>query len=319
MILPASLPIASDTGSCLLERERGSPPATTRRVRAPIPLPAPLASTTAPPAQAFNIIDLPRLRWAARCHDRQFENGCVATHAHDETEIVYCTRGTVQIDVAGETMTGRPGDLFVLPPTVPHALTSREAWENVCVLFTGSEALIDLRPRVIPLGAPSRIRRWFSDLCALYEARPETPGPTVDALLLAILADAAERERQSHRLQSFHPRLVAALDHLQVRVGRHVSADELARATRTSYSHLSALFRDRFGCGPLDYHRTRRIERAQNLLLDPYLSVGEVARRVGFDDLSYFVRVFRKTVGIPPNRWRQTAGRARSGESVAAE
>ena len=108
-------------------------------------------------------------------------------------------------------------------------------------------------------------------------------------------------------MRALHPRLAAAVAYLHARIAEPVSAAELAHATRTSYSHLGALFRARFGCGPLDYHRARRMEQARTLLRDPHLGVGDVARRLGFDDVSYFVRVFRKSCGTAPNRWRKAA------------
>jgi two-component system response regulator YesN len=52
------------------------------------------------------------------------------------------------------------------------------------------------------------------------------------------------------------------------------------------------------------------MERAKALLADPYVSVAEVANRIGYEDPNYFVRVFRKTVGVSPNRWR---GKSRAG------
>lgn len=277
--------------------------------RRPIPLPAPLASGALPPPSPSHVVDLPRLRWAARCHDRQFEGGNVALHAHDEPELVFCTRGRTTILVDGLRLVARPGDLYVLPPGRPHALEGSGAWENLCVLYAGGDAVIDTAPRTIAVGIRHRLRRWLLDLAALYDRRPETPGAAADALLLAILADIAEIERRSDRMRSFHPRLVVALDYLNARVAAQVSASALADATGTSYSHLGALFRARFGCGPLDYHRARRLDRARNLLLDPHLSVAAVAARLGFDDVSYFVRVFRKAYGTPPHRWRRDAGR----------
>lgn len=282
----------------------------TRRGTVPIPLPAPLAAGGGDgPGTQAHLVDLPRLRWAARCHDRQFDGGVVAAHAHDEPELVFCTRGRTVVTVAGREIEAAPGDLYVLPPGRPHALAGDGAWENICVLYSGAEATIDTTARRIPIGARHRVHRWLADLCALYDGRPDTPGPAADALLLAILADVAEIERRSDRLRSFHPRLAAAVDYLHARVAEPVSAAALARATRTSYSHLGALFRSRFGCGPLDYHRARRMDQARKLLRDPHLGVGEVARRLGFDDVSYFVRVFRKDCGVSPNRWRKDGGR----------
>jgi len=280
------------------------------RRRAPIPLPAPLVSDGLAAPYPANVVDLPRLRWAARCHDRQFEAGNVAAHAHDEPELVFCTRGTTTIVVDGRVLEGRPGDLYVLPPGRPHALVGDGAWENVCVLYAGAEAFIDPGARTIAVGTGHPLRRWLADLCGLYDKRPDTPGPAADALLLAILAEVAGIERRSDRRRSLHPRLAAAVDYLHAHAAAPVRAEALARATGTSYSHLGALFRARFGCGPLDYHRARRMDRARHLLLDPHLGIGEVARRLGFADVSYFVRVFRKACGVPPDRWRREAGRS---------
>ncbi len=279
-----------------------------RRRRKPIPIPAPLA-TSPPPPRTANLVDLPRLRWAARCDDTQFETAAVPHHAHNEPELVYCTKGRIWIDVGKHSLEGRPGDLYVLPARIPHAVRSDGAWENVCVLYLGGEEVLETEPRTIDVRDEPELRRWLDDLCRLYDSRPAPPGPAADALLLAVLSGAAELERRSRSMKALHPRLAAAVDYLRQRPASRVAAADLARATRTSYSHLSALFRARFGCGPLAYHRIHRMQRAQALLLDPYVSVGEVAQRVGFDDLNYFVRVFRKTCGTSPNRWRKHRSR----------
>lgn len=278
------------------------------RRRTPIPLPAPLASSP-PMPHASSIVALPRLRWAARCDDTQFDDGVVTSHAHNEPELVFCTKGRIRIVVDGMALEGGPGDLIILPATSPHALESDEAWENICVLYA-KDTLLDTQPRTIGVGEDHICRRWLDDLCRLYDSRPQTPGPAADALLLTVITEVVEMERRKRASQALHPRLDAAVKYLRERPARTVRSAELASATRTSYSHLGALFRERFGCGPLDYHRMKRMEQAQNLLLDPYLSVGEVARQVGFDDLSYFVRVFRKTVGVSPNRWRKSSAQA---------
>jgi AraC-like DNA-binding protein len=90
----------------------------------------------------------------------------------------------------------------------------------------------------------------------------------------------------------------------------NVSADELSAAAHTSYSHLSTLFRAAFGCGPMRFHLNHRMERAETLLQNPYISVGEVAAQLGFDDANYFVRLFRQTHGLSPNRWRKAVAAA---------
>jgi AraC-like DNA-binding protein len=271
-----------------------------------IRFPAPLALGDAP-RRPPNMFDLPRLRWAARCDSAQFDPpGQVPFHAHHEAELVLCTRGRIWITVDDLRLEGRPGDLYVLPPHRPHAVTSDGDWENVCALFAGGEEILETGPRTIAVHGETRLSGWFDDLCDLHDRHPKMPGPVADSLLNALLHRVAERERDIRVMEGLHPRLAAAIEFLGQRPTAPVAAAELAAATGTSYSHLGALFRGRFGVGPLDYHRRQRMMRAQTLLHDPYMSVSEVADRMGYEDVNYFVRVFRKTVGVSPNRWRKT-------------
>jgi len=46
------------------------------------------------------------------------------------------------------------------------------------------------------------------------------------------------------------------------------------------------------------------VEKAKNLLLNPNLRVSEIAYEVGFQSLTHFNRVFKKTVGESPTEFR---------------
>ena len=49
----------------------------------------------------------------------------------------------------------------------------------------------------------------------------------------------------------------------------------------------------------------RRIRYAQELLMDPRVSVIEAAVASGFQTQAHFTTVFHKIVGHPPRRWRR--------------
>ena len=54
-----------------------------------------------------------------------------------------------------------------------------------------------------------------------------------------------------------------------------------------------------------DFIRTRRMEKAQRLLLNSDLSISEISKALGFKDLPYFSRMFKQHVGIPPSQYRK--------------
>ena len=53
------------------------------------------------------------------------------------------------------------------------------------------------------------------------------------------------------------------------------------------------------------YLQKLRIQQALLLLVDPDLSITEIAHSVGYSDSSYFARVFKQEVGESPKVYRQ--------------
>ncbi len=47
-----------------------------------------------------------------------------------------------------------------------------------------------------------------------------------------------------------------------------------------------------------------RIEQAREHLLDPSLSITEIAKRLGYGDVSSFDHAFRRSAGVSPRQWR---------------
>ncbi len=74
-----------------------------------------------------------------------------------------------------------------------------------------------------------------------------------------------------------------------------------------SYDHQARLFRNAYGITPLQYVASKRIERAKKLLRDTAEPVAAVAARMGFDDVVYFNRFFRKLAGTTPGAYRRSA------------
>ena len=62
-----------------------------------------------------------------------------------------------------------------------------------------------------------------------------------------------------------------------------------------------------YGMGIAEHIRTLRIEKAKQLLLEqPDLHIAEIASLCGFSDYNYFITVFKRLVGIPPQKYRHT-------------
>jgi len=255
------------------------------------------------PASQTQLVRLPRLQSAL---DHEGDRP-VPFHSHAVTELVYTVSGGIRIDVNGAALAGRPGILFVLPANVLHNQWNDGAWKTRCVLYADDAPLLDDTPRTLDLSGDALAGRWIADLCQLHAAQSPLPEAVGNGFLYTLLSRLGNLEQQRRNTDELHPRLAQAVQFIHAHLTEVIDAETLASESCASYSHLSALFRDAFGCGPLKYQQNLRLASAQKLLLNPYMSLDEIAAQSGYEDTNYFVRLFRKTYGMPPGKWRKGA------------
>lgn len=70
-------------------------------------------------------------------------------------------------------------------------------------------------------------------------------------------------------------------------------------------SYFSSIFKEETGCGFIDYLTDIRITNAKNLLTETDLEIIEIAEQIGFNDLKYFSKCFRKITGLTPVAYRK--------------
>jgi AraC-like DNA-binding protein len=82
---------------------------------------------------------------------------------------------------------------------------------------------------------------------------------------------------------------------------------ELAKIAQMSPAYFARQFKQATGEAPHQYVIRRRVERAQQLLVETDLPLIAVGAEVGFSDQSHFIAVFRRQVGLTPKAYRENA------------
>ncbi|HET9224514.1 MAG TPA: ATP-binding protein, partial [Roseiflexaceae bacterium] len=83
-----------------------------------------------------------------------------------------------------------------------------------------------------------------------------------------------------------------------------LSRQQIAEAVGVSKNYLTHIFHQELGISPWEYLTRYRIKQARALLRETNASITAIAAQVGFEDASYFGRVFRKQVGCSPQAYR---------------
>jgi len=95
-----------------------------------------------------------------------------------------------------------------------------------------------------------------------------------------------------------------ACEYIAENCHRNISLDEVAQTVHLSRFYFSRLFKQERGCNFVDYISKVRIDRAKQLLKNTDYNGVRIAAEVGYQDASYFSRVFRQATDMTPNQYR---------------
>lgn len=238
--------------------------------------------------------------------------------------LIYCVKGSGWYSAGGQRHEVGENQWFVIPRDTPHVYASnnQDPWTIYWVHFAGTIALAygdgNGKPADILPATNSRL----TDRIALFEEIFLTLGDNyspgnlryASSLLYTLLATFCYlrhfRKYNPQQLRIDTTDIVAmAVRYMNENIEKQLTLAQIARYIGYSTSQFSLIFRNHTGRSPLNYFNMLKIQRACQLLETTDLKINQICSKVGIDDSYYFSRLFTKTVGIPPKRYRQKLSR----------
>ena len=256
-------------------------------------------------------------------------------HVHDFLVLFYVHRanGTVLID--GRPWAVTDGHVFVIAPgrvvavTDPHRQVVAEAWavafpaDVVRPGTSGAYSSWRAHPLLFPFAhggdrsqrfrvPPAEQPDWVERFTALdTELRARRDGyheAVLAHLTLLLVAVARLTTDVRHELQvSNEPVLAAVFDVVERRYPEPISLSDVAAEVALSPGHLTTVVRRKTGRTVQQWITERRMQQARILLAETDLTVAALSHRVGYPDVSYFIKRFRADHGMTPAQWRHAA------------
>jgi len=94
-------------------------------------------------------------------------------------------------------------------------------------------------------------------------------------------------------------------EHIEDNYAKNLTLDKLSAMSCMSRFKFSRSFRNRFKQTFTSYLNSIRVKNAAELLINPNISIGEVARVVGYSSVTHFERVFKAVFGMTPREYRK--------------
>lgn len=244
-------------------------------------------------------------------HLRAAPGAMLARSRHVGQDVLFCRSGRGEVEISGRLFPVRAGQVAWIANETPHAhrANSVEPWELLWLRLDGPGAS---RMRVAVFGENEHVRdaedaerleAWFQRLFATLERRERTLDLELNQLVASLFAMLAGAGRgQSAVLPAAVSRAIEAMREDLVALW---SAEALAGVAGVSATHLRRLFARHLNTSPHRWLMHERLLRAQSLLADTDLPVGEIGVRCGFADVFHFSREFKRHLGASPANWRR--------------
>lgn len=252
-------------------------------------------------------------------------------HAHSYIEIMYmCSGKTVHRINGGEPVTLHAGELLFLGRGASHEI-ERADFDDIAVNFIVLPQFFDTALELI--GADNALGRFIADSisraggsdCLLFRVADVLPVQNlVENMIWTLVRDTKNRRRIMQNTMALlflellnctdrlaapedegeHSTLVmTALREIEENY-RTASLTELAEKCGVTVSYLSAAVHAATGSTFKSLLRRKRMEKAAGLLSGTRLPVGDIITAVGYENTSYFYRVFSEMYGVTPREYR---------------
>ena len=208
----------------------------------------------------------------------------------------------------------KAGDMILLFPEVSHRYSPdpETGWDEYWVSFDGDAARGLLQRGVISPRAPiyetklnHGVLRCYTQLLDMVRLEPIGIQPVAGALTSLILAQARSAHAASRVGGKYAEQMVhKATFYLEQNVNRTVSMRNMARTLGVGYSWLRQEFKRFTGVSLKHYQLQLRIGKSKDLLTNTSCTVKQIATILDFESPYYFMRLFKKKVGMTPRAWR---------------
>lgn len=111
-------------------------------------------------------------------------------------------------------------------------------------------------------------------------------------------AQSAKELRDAERIKKM-------LTYIQQHYCEVITTEQIAQSASVSVSECLRCFHSVLDQTPKAYLRQYRVQQAAHQLITTDSPVAEIGAACGFDDMSYFARVFRSEQGMTPSEWRE--------------
>ena len=235
------------------------------------------------------------------------ENKCDYTLGRGSYGLVFCISGSATYRFTnGEVLNVKAGDLLMIGKNSAYKIVLPKPFKHYTVNFDihdGSSSLPITQDGYFKTSPQNfdEYKRAFKELTKNRELigdelRDMNTVGRLYSILGMLFKDEEEKTQETYQYR----RLMPAKSYIEQNFGDNITLDTLAKIANMSITNFRREWLRAYGETSVQYRDRRRLESAVSYLMSGCYNVNEVAALLGFEDVSYFVRFFKKKTGLTP-------------------
>ena len=250
----------------------------------------------------------------------------VPYHWQETTEILWIQSGKLSLTIQENNYIGKAGNIFYINPRQLHGMQSQTpdctylafifplSWLQFAQMDEAAEIylnpLAEGKAQVmtqLPSSAAEQSNITFQEI---YDNYCSSNGNwlIIKANLLHFYARLYQNNLVTYRQQedSAQTRLLLEIArYMQTHYKEKLSLQELGHVFHMSPKYFSVFFQKHFSRNFTEYLTAIRIEHAKKMLVESDADMEFISQQTGFSSSSYFIRMFRETLGLTPGQYRK--------------
>lgn len=242
-------------------------------------------------------------------------------HWHDRLELLILDAGEMQLQLAGQEISAKTGDIVVINCSATHmgtagaqGVTYRVVMLELLEPFAHNETIRRMLlpyhhfgAAFLPVVRDAALQGMIDALFAAAEKKPIGYELTVTGLCYQILGALLERHGDGDYVRLTEDRrLEEIISYIEGHFQEPITTAGISSRFGYDKAYFCRRFKEITGLTPTTYIRILRLENARRLLKEPGMTVAAAAAASGFPDQNYFSRCFKAQYGKSPTAYKKS-------------
>lgn len=253
----------------------------------------------------------------------------VAWHWHEEVEVLYIARGSATVRVEEKTLVVTEGDGLFLNTNVLHSI---EKQQDNCIFYSfvfSPQLISGANDSVFETSYVTPVLESANISCVLFSHKTSLGQTGADCILTAfeayeqgdigyellirskltqmwyLIVSAYVKNHQTQEENNAMKRTKVMMTYIHEHYHEPLTLQMIAKSANISSREALRCFQKTIDDSPVSYLLKYRISQAANALIHTNTSITELCTKCGFDDASYFAKVFKKILKESPRDYRK--------------